>query len=250
MSAELPGLERLLADAAERHYSRRRPRLWLPRPAVVAPLVVAAAVVVALAIAVFPLGSDEQAATPPRTSDDPAAPLADRYSVFARPEEHRRTVGVDVLESHRDYLDMTRGYSSWVLRETAEGQIVALAGTARNGDPTLCLWEADENGGTGACTGMAQLLSDRDPWVQTGFVAGTGYLFTALVPDDVTSLSIELKGGAAQEVPIENSLAEAITDRPVCQVSWTSSDGTGTSESGGGFGAAEPEMGEPVSGGC
>ena len=86
--------------------------------------------------------------------------------------------------------------------------------------------------------------------MQIGFAAGTGHTVTALVPDDVTSVSIELKGGAKRDVEIANNLAYASADQPICQVRWTTSDGMEAQEGGGGFGAAEAEKGEPQPPSC
>jgi hypothetical protein len=240
MSAELPGLERLLADAAERHYGRRRPRLWLPRPAVVAPLAVAA-LVVALAIAVFPLGSDEQAATPPRT-DDPAAPLADSYGVFAD-QENRESVAVVVLEAYKDVFDSAHPVSTWPLRTTGTSSVVALAGTGRDGEPTLCLWRGNKQGDSVGCTHIGELVSSSDPWAQIGFQPGIGHTFTALVPDDVTLVRIELKGGASRDLEIANNLAYATSDQPICGYRWKTSDGDAGAVGGGTFGGID--KGEP-----
>jgi hypothetical protein len=220
MSAELPELERLIADAAERHYGGRRRWLPTPRLSLVAGVVVAAAAVV-LAIAIFPLDSDEQAASP--AIDNPAAELGKRYAIFARGQDvgaRAYAVAEDQLRS----LAPQTPVAVRMLRSSPSGDMVAVAGTGPEGKPALCFAEQTSHSGGGGCIDVADLPSD-EPWFVYGVPGARESVVTAIVPDAVQSVRMELESGATRNVPIENNLAYAKAGKTVCAVSWTTDEG-------------------------
>jgi len=221
MSAELPQLERLIADAAERHYGgRRRLRVPSPRLSLVAGLVAAAAVV--LAIAILPLRSDEQSASPPAA---PTSELAAQYGVFAgerAPTDLERTA----LDDHADFLDLSKPVTTRLLRRFDDGGIVAVVGTTKT-DPkaAVCLWVQRSASGGGSCDFVSELLGTKEPSFTFGSIGRYTNEIIALVPDTIRSVRVDLKGGMRRRVPIENNLAYATTGEPICRVTWTSADG-------------------------
>jgi hypothetical protein len=233
MSAELPELERLIADAAERHYSARRPwRLPAPRLSLVAGLVAAAAAVV-LAIVILPLRSDEQSASPPGVAN-PAAPLAKRYAIFARGQQDVGARAFAIAEDQLRALAPQTPVAVRMLRSFDDGGIVAAAGTSRiGGEPAVCLSEQHTHTGGGGCIDVADLPAD-EPWFTFGVPGHSDTTVTALVPDAVTAMSMELASGATRNVPIENNLAYARAGETVCSVRWE------TESSGGGSGHSLP----------
>lgn len=230
MSAELPQLERLIADAAERHYGgRRRWHLPAPRLSLVAGLAAAAAAVV-LAIAIFPLRSDEQ--TAPRPAGDAAAELAARYSVFAGAHAPSK-LETAALDDHADVLDLGKPVTTRVLRRFSDGGIVAVVGTTRTrAETAVCLWMQRESSGSGTCALARQLLASRRPWFGFGSVGQYTNEVTALVPDDIKAVQIELKSGEIRDVQIENNLAYAAAREPICRADWTTADGRAGHERG------------------
>jgi hypothetical protein len=220
MSAELPQLERLLADAAERHYRRRRVRMPRPRLSVVAGLAAAAAAVV-LAIAIFPLRSDEQSARP---AADPPAALAAQYSVFAR-EHAPGALEAAAIDDHRNVFNLSEPVSTRLLRRFRGGGVVALVGTTKvKPAPAVCLWEQDKDLGGGSCQHLSDVLRER-PWFAYGRIGRSPNEIRALVPDAVTELRMELKDGSVRDVPVENNLAYTTAGQPICRVTWTTADG-------------------------
>lgn len=222
MSAELPELERLIADAAERHYGgRRRLRLPAPRLSLVAGLVAAAAAVV-LVIAIFPLGSDERAATP--APENPASALAQQYGIFAHGQDVSPRA-YQIAEDQLHALDPKRPVVVRMLRSFPNGGIVAVAGTGPKGETAVCLSEMRKHSGGGACTDVSDLPADNSPWFVFGVPGSSDSNVTAFVPDDVASVRMELKSGATRNVPIDNNFAYAKAGETVCAVSWTTEDG-------------------------
>ena len=222
MSAELPALERLLADAAQRHYgARRRWRMPLPRPALVLGLVAAAGAVV-LAIAILPVRSDEHAAAPP---SNPAVRLADSYSVFAG--THAPTaLETTALDDYRQVLDLSKPVTTRLLRRFPDGGVVALVGTTKTTRRAgVCLWLQRKDGSGGSCSYVSDLLKQAPPSFSFGGFAREANEILGLVPDAVTSVRIDLKSGARRDVRIANNLAYALVDEPVCRVTWTTADG-------------------------
>jgi hypothetical protein len=221
MSAELPQLERLIADAAERHYgARRRWRLPAPRLSLVAGLVAAAAAVV-LAIAILPIRSDEQSASPPA---DPAKALAERYSVFAGAPAPTRLEG-KAVEDMQGTLDISKPVTTRQLRRFDGGGFVVLAGTAKSGGSAVCFWEQETSGGSAGCQDLTDVPTAA-PWF--GYGSGIGPetdQIVALVPDAVTSFEMKLKDGTTEAVPIKNNLAYVRAGQPICRVTWTTADG-------------------------
>jgi hypothetical protein len=222
MSAELPQLERLIADAAERHYAGRR---WLhvpvPRLSLVAGLVVATAAVV-LAIALLPLRSDEQSANPPA---DPTGALAEHYGIFANGQDvgpREYALAADQLRA----LDSSKPVAIRVLRSLPGGGIVAIAGTGPKGQPAVCLSEQHKHVGGGGCKDVSDLVREQRPWFTFGVPGQIDTAVTALVPDEITSVRMELESGATRTVPIKNNLAYASAGETVCAVSWTKTDGS------------------------
>jgi hypothetical protein len=220
MSAELPALERLLSDAAERHYGRRRFPLRTPRLRVVAGLAGAAAAV-ALAIAILPMSSDERAAQP---RSDPAAQLAGLYSVFAG--THTATpLETAALDDQGDILDLSKPVTTRLLRRFPHGGVVALVGTTKRSEPAVCVSVQRKTTGGGGCSLVADLLEDDAPGFTFGSIGRYTNEISALVSDKITSVRIELKSGATRELPLDNNLAYASADEPICRVSWTTADG-------------------------
>jgi hypothetical protein len=224
MSAELPQLERLIADAAERHYGgRRRLRVPAPRLSLVAGLVAAAAAVV-LAIAIFPLSSDEQVAQP-RPSDPAVDELAASYGVFAG----ERTVSdleQAALDDHADFLDLSKPVTTRLLRRFDDGGIVAVVGSTQTDPKTaVCLWIQRSESGGGSCGFVSELLATKDPSFTFGSIGRYTNEIMALVPDSITSVRIDLKGGTTEAVPIKSNLAYTTADEPICRVTWTTADG-------------------------
>jgi len=219
MSAELPQLERLIADAAERHYGARR-RVPTPRLSLVAGLVAAAAAVV-LAIAIFPLRSDEQPAAPPT---DPAKGLAKRYSVFGGSPKPSR-LEATAVQDMQGTLDTQKPVTTRLLRRFHDGGFVVLAGTTKHGTAALCVWEQKSSGGSAGC----QDLSDvpvADPWFAYGDGVGPNTdQIVALVPDAVVYMKMELKDGSSRIVGIHRNLAYIEAGSPICRVVWTFADG-------------------------
>jgi hypothetical protein len=218
MSAELPQLERLIADAAERHYGgRRRRRMPAPRLSLVAGLVAAAAVVV-LAIAILPLRSDEQAARPPV---DPATVLAERYSVFAGSHTPSRLEAAALSDKQDDVLDARKPATTRQLRRLPGGGFVVVAGTTKWGAATICFWERDTSGGRSGCQNLSDL-----PATAPGFVFGAfDDDVIALVPDVVTSVRMQLRDGTTRPVPVKDNLAYLHAGQRVCRISWTTAGG-------------------------
>jgi hypothetical protein len=215
----LPQLERLIADAAERHYGGRR-RLPAPRLPLVAGLVAAAAAVV-LAIAILPLDSDERSAAPPT---DPTRALAERYSVFAGSHAPTRLEATAVPEM-QGTLDIRRPVTTRLLRRFPGGGFVVIAGTAKDGKAALCIWEQRRSGGSASCQDLAD-VPDAAPWF--GYGSGIGPepdQIVALVPEAVMSFDMELKDGTTKAVPVEKNLAYVRAGQPICSVTWTTADG-------------------------
>jgi hypothetical protein len=220
MSAELPQLEQLIADAAERHYgSRRRWRLPSPRLSLVAGVVAAAAAVV-LAIAIFPLGSDERSAAGSRTH--PTTEVAQRYGIFARGQDP----GPRAFETAEDQLrslDPKQPVAVRTLRRFDDGAIVVVAGTSPAGEPALCFAEERAQSGGGGCSNVAD-LPRNEPWFPYGVPGVDDNTITAVVPDSVESVRIVLRNGTTRNVPIENNLAYETADQTICAVGWTTED--------------------------
>ena len=223
MSAELPQLERLIADAAERHYGgRRRWRLPSPRLSLVAGLVAAAAAVV-LAIAIFPLDSDEQSASPPT---DPAKLLGERYSAFAGSHTPSRLESKALRDKQDDVLDARKPATTRQLRRFPGGGLVVVAGTTKWGAATICFWEQDKSGGRSGCQNLSDL-----PAAAPGFVFGPfDDDVIALVPDVVTSVRMQLRDGTTRPVPVKDNLAYLYAGQRVCRISWTTASGDTGSE--------------------
>jgi hypothetical protein len=221
MSAELPQLERLIADAAERHYgARRRWRLPAPRLSMVAGLVAAAAAVV-LAVVIFPLRSDERPASPPAA---PTEALAQRYSVFAGAHTPSR-LETKAVQDMQGTLDASKPVTTRQLRRFDGGGFVVVAGTAKSGDAAVCFWEQETSGGSAGCQDLAD-VPVAAPWF--GYGGGIGPetdQIVALVPDAVTAFDMELKDGTTEAVPIKNNLAYVRAGQPICRVTWTTADG-------------------------
>ena len=221
MSAELPELERLIADAAERHYGgRRRLRLPAPRLSLVAGLVAAAAAAV-LAIAIFPLGSDERAATP--GTENPAAAAAEVYGIFA----HGQDVGpraYEIAEDQLQVLDPKRPVAVRMLRTFEGGGMVAVAGTGPDGKPAVCFSEQRGHAGGGGCSDVDDLPRNA-PWFLYGVPGAGDNTIAALVPDRIESMRMELTSGATRNVPIEKNLAYGKAGETICAVNWTTEDG-------------------------
>jgi hypothetical protein len=221
MSAELPQLERLIADAAERHYgARRRWRLRAPRLSLVAGFVAAAAAI-ALAIAILPIRSDEQSASPPTNLE---SLLAQRFSVFKGTPAPTRLEG-QAVEDMQGTLDTSKPVTTRLLRRFPGGGFVVLAGAGPNGKAAVCFWEQETSGGSGGC-GDYDDVPVAAPWF--GYGSGIGPetdQIVALVPDVVTSFEMELKDGSTEEVPVEKNLAYVRAGQPICRVTWTTADG-------------------------
>ena len=221
MSAELPQLERLIADAAERHYgARRRWRLPAPRLSLVAGLVAAAAAVL-LAVVIFPLRSDERPATPPTNL---AAELAQRYSVFAGTPAPSR-LETAALRDTQDAFDGRQPVTTRLLRRFPGGGFVVMAGTTKQGEPALCVWEQERSGGAGGCQNLSDVPAAA-PWFAYGDGIGPATdQIVALVPDVVTSFEMKLKDGSTEKVPVQRNLAYVRAGQPICRVTWTTADG-------------------------
>jgi len=219
MSAELPELERLIADAAERHYGGRRRWLPTPRLSLVAGVVAAAAAVV-LAIAIFPLDSDERSASP---RIDPTAKVAQRYGIFARGQDVDPKA-YEIAQDQMQSLDSGSPVAVRVLKRFDDGALVVVAGTSLQGEPALCFSEERAQSGGGGCSNVSD-LPRSEPWFLYG-VPGVGdNTIAALVPDTVESLRVVLRSGATRNVPIENNLAYGTADETICAVGWTTEDG-------------------------
>ena len=164
MSAELPELER--PDRRRGRAPLRRTAaaaLPAPRLSLVAGLVAAAAAVV-LVIAIFPLGSDEQAASP--ATENPASALAKQYGIFARGQDvgpRAYPIAEDQLRS----LAPQTPVAVRMLRSSPDGGIVAVAGTGPEGKPAVCFAEQTSHSGGGGCIDVADLPSD-EPWFVFG----------------------------------------------------------------------------------
>ncbi|HEX5619462.1 MAG TPA: hypothetical protein VFX51_13645 [Solirubrobacteraceae bacterium] len=221
MSAELPQLERLIADAAERHYGgRRRFRVPAPRLSLVAGLVAAAAAVV-LAIAILPLDSDEQSAAPP---GNPAKALAGRYSVFAGEHTPSRLESQAVQDMDGS-LDTRQPVATRLLRRFHDGGFVVVAGTTKGGAEALCVWEQETSGGSAGCQDLADVPTTA-PWFAYGNGIGPDTdQIVALVPDAVVYMKMTLKDGSSRIVPVRNNLAYIHAGLPICSVTWTFADG-------------------------
>jgi hypothetical protein len=221
MSAELPQLERLIADAAERHYGGRR---WLhvpvPRLSLVAGLVVATAAVV-LAIAILPLRSDEQSAQPPA---DLAAQLAKRYSVFAGTQTPTKLED-RALSELGTLVDRREPTTTRLLRRFATGGgVVGTVGTSA-GRPAVCVTVTRPTSGGSSCERLATAVSSRGPSFIWGGIGRSPNEVIALVPDDVTSVRIDVEGGATHELSLANNFAYRAGGQPICRVTWTFADG-------------------------
>jgi hypothetical protein len=220
MSAELPQLERLIADAAERHYGRRRLRVRAPRLSLVAGFAAAAAAI-ALAIVILPIRSDERSASPP---SDPAAELAPTFSVFAS-EPARSRLEAEAVQDQRLVLDLRKPVSTRLLRQhDGQGVVVVIGTTTTKPGKAVCLWERTKRGGGSSCAEASTLVAGR-PWFVYGGIGRTPNEIRALVPDDVITLQAELKNGKTREVPVAKNLAYVTTDQPICWVNWTTADG-------------------------
>jgi len=220
MSAELPQLEQLITDAAERHYGgRRRRRLPSPRLSLVAGVIAAAAAVV-LAIAILPLDSDEQSASP-RT--DPTTAVGQRYGIFARGQDVDPKA-YEIAHDQMQSLDSGKPVAVRVLKRFDDGAMVVVAGTSLQGHPALCFSEERAQSGGGGCSDVADLPRD-DPWFPYGVPGVDDTTVTALVPDNVESLRLVLRNGTTRNVPIENNLAYGTADETICAVGWTTKDG-------------------------
>jgi hypothetical protein len=219
MSVELPALEQLLADAAQRHYGGRRSRLRWPRPALVTGLVAAAAAV-ALAIAVLPIRLHDNSGSP---AGDPVDRL---YSVFARPEPHRSALERRVIAG-QSLVEPGSPIKSRLLRRFDDGGgIVALVGKSLDmRGRTLCLYVEHKTTGGGGCADLSRLLAKRRPWFTFGTFGRTQKEVVALVPDDIRSVRIKLKSGATRDIRIESNLAYVVAGERVCRVEWTAIDG-------------------------
>jgi hypothetical protein len=220
MSVELPRLEQLLADAAERHYGPRRARVRLPRLRVAIGVAVAAAAVV-LAVVFLPLPTDERAAGPRR---DPADAVADHFSVFAHGQAPN-AAAMAIADNQRRALDPRKSVEARLLKRFPGGGIVALAGASRQGEPSVCLTEMHRGGGGGGCITLANLLRERGPWFTFGVPGQTDDAVTALVPDNIAAMRMRLKSGATRPVPVTDNLAYARAGETVCEVTWTTADG-------------------------
>jgi len=223
MSVELPRLEQLLADAAERHYGPRRARLHLPLVRVVIGLAAAAAAV-ALAIAVLPLRTDERAATPPAVVP---APLTRAYHVFAGPQPRMSALERRVAAEYgQRILDPSRPVSTRLLRRFSDGGVVAVAGTATGRhEPAVCLFEDRARESGGGCMDVDTLLGERKPWVEFRSFDNVGNTANVLVPDDVTSVRLVIDGGSSRELRIVDNFAYGASKRLICRVTWTTRDG-------------------------
>jgi hypothetical protein len=229
VSAELPELERLLSDAAERHYARPAGRLRLPWVRAVLPAIgVLAAIGAAVVVLVHPgQVSDERAvvAGPARISDR----LGAAFGVFARPERSRSALETELLS--RRYLDRAldkrKPRTSWLLYGDSRGGVVAVVGTGReSSQEAVCLFVLHEHSSGGGCTTVTDLLARRDPYIAWGTQQGIGNILYALVRDDVASVEVKTAGGTTQEVPIANNLAYVASPRAICSLHSTNRDGT------------------------
>jgi hypothetical protein len=177
----------------------------------------------------LPLRSDERSARPPVAN--PAAPLADRYGIFARAQDP----GARAFALAEDQLRALAPQSPVavrMLRSFDDGGIVAVAGTGRvRGEPAVCLSEQHTHVAGGGCVDMADLPAQR-PWFTFGVPGLRNNTVTAFVPDNITALRMELRSGVTRNVPIENNLAYANAGEKVCAVSWTTAGGdTGSAPS-------------------
>ena len=256
MSAELPELERLLVDAAERRCrDMRRARTWWPLRGVrVAGAVAVMGLLAVVVLAAAPRENDERAVD--GGSSQPAGDerLASAYRAFGRPaaplqEVDPDGVALEVVESTpprrrpgaapgeplpagegtaRPMLDLGRPVRERTLYERDGIRVAAWTGAARRAGGELTCFPHWFDGvlGSGGCFTVEKLLAEREPFFLLGdYTPRTGERLTALVRDDIVGVTARLDNGRSKPFSIVGNIAYVRSREITCALRWTARDG-------------------------
>lgn len=249
MTGELPELERLLMDAAERRYGttrsgfRARIRPLTPTWRLVASLAALATFAIVLA-STFSLTRDDEGSGGDRGSVPGANRLATAYGVFAETEASLE--GFDPSDPVMGTpIDSAKALTSKTLYERDGVRIYATVGVSRaSGRDIICLARRSTDTESGSCANVDDLLAKTEPHFGFGMDVGEQFAW-ALVRDDMSSVRAVFDDGTSEDVPIADNVAYVQAPRTICRLTWLNrnggsgverTDGAGTTSSGCGDG--------------